>query len=416
MVILLVPNKLIVRELNAAVHSGIITDDDYPDSPTGEYSDRFTECIELGSGIAPPNEHNLFERIVVLSHLGPCSAMVSNLVAYSNGETLNRNIPPHYWHGLSVISRPTLVTVGVKGVRTLAILLLIAAVIAIAQAVSSLHGKKAALVLLGPFIMTSDILTLQQSFHHPMMIAIGFMGVAYLVRCARHNYGYADLLIPAFLTGSFYSFFDLLNFVPGLWIMSVAVVGGCTPCGHNPVACLRRMSAVGVAWLTGYISMWMGKWVWVDIATSWSGIRDFIIWKIRFRMNGAGDTDYAYGFAEGLKRNIVDWLDQPFSILMLAYTIAMILLCLARRRHLTLTDWAVSTSPVLMFIPLILISNNWHAMHAQFEFRSIPLVLGSTLFMLHVTSSTTPKLAAHCQELPHQTTKDCPLSDSVERA
>ena len=398
-IVLLIPDESIVEELQTAIHSGIITNVDFPKSPTGGRSDGFMECISLSAGITTNEDYNGFERIAIMPNLNICSQIISNLEAYSNGETPNSFPKPWYWHGLSVISRPAIATVGVNGVRTLAVIMLGGAVFAVAQAVSSVRGKLAALALLGPFIMTSDILTFLLSFHHPMMLAVGLMGVAYLVRCAERNYGYADLSVHAFVMGSLYSFFNLLNFVPGLWVMVVAVVGGCTPYNLNPAERLRRMSAVCVAWLTGYISMWAGKWMWAAIGTSWSDIKDIIIQKLRFRINGAGDPTYTYGFAEGFNRNIDYWLDQPFASFVLVCAVVMIILCLTRRRKLQLIDLAVLSIPVLIFVPSVLISNNFHAIHAPFEFRSLPMAVGAVLFLLYVISNRTPELVSNSEEV-----------------
>jgi len=394
----LVPNAAVLDALHDGISVGAITADDTPQLPTGGVSDQFGECVMFSIGLGAQEGDGWFTRAATSPNLRWCSAMVASIEAHSDGVGMVGTKKVRYWNGLSAIARPALPLVGANGLRVVAMLALAGSVAALASAVSASSGRWSAVALLGPIAATGDLLGLVQVFHHPLMLAVGFVGIAHLARSAAQDHDWDQLIVPTFVSASAYSFVDLMNFVPGLWVMSAGVVAACAPEGIDLRSRTRRMLATGLVWPAGYLSMWAGKWVWAAFATSWSSVANDISEQIRFRVNGA--TPYATGdFAAGLKVNVRHWLDQPLSPVVIALSCLVVLTLsvrAARKGSQSILTIATVASGTPMLILWLLVFNNHNEIHYWFEYRSLPIVLGVGLMAFVVvarapTTTATPK-------------------------
>ena len=214
----------------------------WEDLHSGGRSDLYGECVLLGMGISPPDEYSWFANIATSPHLNSCAPLMRRLDTYFTDNPLPSVHKIRYWNGLAVISRPVLALVGVDGLRILGMSFLLGALAVLVHVISCARGRLAALALLGPVFLTGDILGIMQVFHHSMMLGAGFLGIAYLAHRANHSLHWDKLTVPAFVVGSCYSFVNLMNFVPGLWVMSIAVVSGCSPPSQNLAERTRRMT------------------------------------------------------------------------------------------------------------------------------------------------------------------------------
>lgn len=381
----LVPNEVIVNALREAVRDEAINASDLSHWHTGNIGDQYGECVMLSVGLGEGRTSaatGWFSRAVISPNLGPCSKLVPSLDAYSqvspDVHTMRYWGKIRYWNGLSAVARPVVALVGVNGLRTLAMLALGVSIAVLYQVVSGAAGHWSAMLLLGPFVATGDLLGLVQVFHHPLMLAVGFAGITHLARCVARGRDWNKLSISAFVVGSVYSFVDLMNFVPGLWVMVVGVVAACTPTEMDTRLRCWHMLAAGIAWPCGYLSMWMGKWVWAAIASSWSSVADNIFGRIVFRING--ETSYTSNdFAAGLKDNIGYWFDQPLStvvIVLSGLAISVLSVVAVRRNIPRIMTAAVIVTTSLIVIPWYLVFNNHNEIHYWFEYRSLPIVFG----------------------------------------
>lgn len=380
----LVPDGAIVEALDAAVASGSITDSGVEHLRTGGRSDRYGECVMLGMGVGAPESYSRFERVATSPNLYACPNMINRLENHAAGGPLTSVHKKRYWNGLSAISRPAIAWFGVDGLRTLSLMALAGGIAALAVSVGRSLGGWAALALLGPLFASGDLLGLVQVFHHPLMLAFGLSGVACLARLAHQDRDWDEIAVAAFAAGSVYSFVDLMNFVPGLWAMSAGVAAACVPSTRDPMTRLGRTLAAGAAWPAGYLSMWIGKWVWAAIATSWSSVAEEIAGQIRFRIGG--ESSQASGeFAGGLSANIEFWIEQPLAPAVLVVSglvaVAAILRDALGDRHRLLSA-GVAAGAVLVLPPWLLVFNNHNEIHYWFEYRSLPMVLGVVLMAL----------------------------------
>ncbi len=384
----LVPNRAVLDALREGIRTGAITEADTLPLSTGGISDQFGECVMLSIGLGSREGDGWLTRAVTSPNLRRCSALVASIEAHPDDEPRTGVRKLRYWNGLSSIARPALALVGVNGLRVIAMLALAGSIGALAWAVTAARGRWAAVALLGPVAATGDLLGVVQVFHHPLMLAVAFGGITHLARRARKGHTWDQLVIPAFVAGSAYSFVNLMNFVPGLWVMSAGVVAACAPDGIDLRSRIRRMLAAGLAWPAGYMSMWAGKWAWASLATSWSSVADEVLGQIQFRING--ETPHATGrFAAGLRVTVRHWLDQPLTPVVVALSCLVVLLLsvrVARRGSQRILTLAAIASGTPMLVIWLLFFNNHHEIHYWFEYRSLPLLLGVGLMALAVAA------------------------------
>ena len=380
----LVPDRAIVDALDAAVASGSVTDTGVERLRTGGSSDRYGECVMLGMGLGAPESYSRFKRVATSPNLHACPNMINRLEDHAGGAPLTSVHKKRYWNGLSAISRPTLAWFGVDGLRTLSLLALAGSIAALAMSVSKSLGGWSVLALLGPLVASGDLLGLVQVFHHPLMLAVGLAGAAWLARLAGGDRDWGQIALAAFAAGSAYSFVDLMNFVPGLWALSAGIVAACAPPRCVPATRLGRMLAVAAAWPAGYLSMWIGKWVWAAVATSWSSVAEEIADQIGFRVNGESPLTTGE-FGGGWSANVEYWLEQPFAPAVLVASGLVAAAAIARdamvdRRRMACAGVAAGAG--LILVPWMLVFNNHNEIHYWFEYRSLPLVVGLVLMVL----------------------------------
>jgi len=257
----LVPDRAIIEELHSSVASGTITETSVFRQRTGGFSDHYGECVMLGIGLGEPEGQSWFSNLALSPTLHACPNLINRLESHAAGEPLTSVRKIRYWNGLSVVARPALATVGVDGLRVVAAVSLLASGAFLAAALSRAAGRLPAVALLAPLVAAADPVGLVDVFHHPLMLSFGLAGAGVLARRAAQDREGHGLVVDSFVAGSVYSFFSLMNFVPGIWAMSAAVVAASVPERRGARARAARMASVAAGWPTGYVSMWAGKWV-----------------------------------------------------------------------------------------------------------------------------------------------------------
>ena len=373
----LVPDDRVLDQLDRAVASGDLRNVNTERQDSGGIADRFGECVTATVGVGGA-EYSWVESIVLSPNLGPCPAMIDQLDGRSVGEALQPTAKVRYWNGLSVISRPLVAVLGVVGARVAAGVALAACALWLAAAVANATDRLVAIALLGPLVALTDPAGLVGVYHHPLMVAVGLAGAAVLVRRSAAGAGPRDLALLAFAAASVYSFFDLMNFVVGMWTVTSVLVGLAVPRSADLRRLGRSVVAVFVAWPAGYVSMWIGKWVWAALIRSPGVVWDEIRGQVEFRINGS--SQYATGeFGAGLRANLAFWRAQGLgtSLIVALLVAGAFLLARAWRQGSDLRRLVVVLGPVLVLVPWYLLTNNHNEIHYWFEYRSLGLVLAA---------------------------------------
>jgi hypothetical protein len=344
---------------------------------TGGIADRFGECVTATIGTGD-DELSWFESVTLSPNLGSCPAMIDHLDRRSDGETVRGVLKTRYWSGLSPITRPLVALFGVAGARVVAALALAASALWLAAALSRATDRVVALAAVAPLIALTDPRGLVGVFHHPLMAAAGLAGAAFLVRRASAGAGPTDLAVTAFAVGSVYSYFDLMNFVVGMWVVSAVLVGLAVPPGRDLRRLARTVGAVFVAWPIGYVSMWCGKWFWAAVATSPGAVWDEIRAQVEFRIYGS--SQYATGAVGAvLRANLSFWRHQDpgTPVILLLAALATVCVVVAVRRGAGRRRFAVVCAPALIVLPWYLLTNNHNEIHYWFEYRSLGLIFAA---------------------------------------
>lgn len=306
-------------------------------------------------------------------------------------------------NGTSVLTRPLVPLIGVRGLRTLSVALLVVACVVLASFVGRTSGRWAAAGFIAP-LATADLVGLVEVFHHPLMLAIGLFGVVVLGRAATGDLGDQRIAEIAIVVGSVYSFFDLMNFVTGILALSITVVGLCSP-NLDLRARIRRMVTTGGAWGLGYVLTWSAKWAFAAIASSPQQVWDAVADQFLFRLGG--DHEALSGrIGAGFERTLETWLDPRLTkLLVLAALVALVWAAVRLRPEDRLTAIVIA-APALLPVVFMLVANNHHEAHHWFEFRNLALSLSIVLMVAgHFAGGTAPISKGADRSEPHDDIK-----------
>ena len=145
-----------------------------------------------------------------------CSRLDAALETYSETGTLRPGFPYlRYWHGYAVVSRPALALFGVTGTRWIAYAFSLLAVGGMCAAVKRSFGLTVTLLLVGPALLTSDMVVAGLSASTAIGSACAWIGgwIAMLAVAVRPRWVTAAL--AAAVAGAISAYLDLMTTMPG---------------------------------------------------------------------------------------------------------------------------------------------------------------------------------------------------------
>ncbi len=387
-----VPDDTVLDRAQSGFDDGYISEQWPQDGLSGTPQDFFGECFLLAAGYDDGSRGTL-EVITGAPNFEGCGPLSSALEARSQGESIEAEPHFRYWHGLSIVSRTWALVGGVSSLRVLSAMLLLGALAMLANEARKVAGPLGAAGILLPLLATGDLIGLVSVFHHPLMLAVGILSIATLIRAAAKGWPPAQLAFAAFLLGAVYNYVDLFNFVPGVWLVATGAVVIAAPPAHSLADRVRAGVRVGVGWMAGYVLMWLNVWVWAAAATSPAQIWNDVAFKVQFRVAGSEEFPSG-GFGAGFLSNLEFWSDRPFAraVIFLVALVAVFAVWSMRRERQALYCAAVAVAPGLLVIPWMLASGQHHINHSWFEFRSFPMLVGLGLFAL--AAAKTGRLSA----------------------
>lgn len=376
----LIPDELVLDRLDRDLASGALAPVDVPRTPSGGSIDRFGECVLTTVGVDDGSD-GWFARAATSPNLGNCERLVASLRARAEGGQFTTVPKIRYWNGLSVVARPVLALAGLPVLRLLGLVSVMVGLGVLGREAHRIAGPVGAAALVGPVVVTGDLVGLVQVFHHPMMVAAAAFAAACLMRQAAAGVPTKRLVLGAAAAAGVYNVIDLFNFVPGVWLTTTGLVAVALPASRSALERARVVGAVGLVWPAAYVATWFGAWGWAALATSPGAVWNDITGQIGFRIDG--DSVYASGeFGAGLRAVGRAWLDQPAGETLVVAMVVVGAVGLWSMRHtpVVLGAVAVTIAPALVAVPFMLVTNNHHEIHYWFEFRSLPLFAGLALF------------------------------------
>ena len=154
-----VPDGRIAYHVLRAEQADIIAPVERPTTPVGTQADHFTECTAFSVGLGDRPGRNIVENAMLSPAYVSCRRLEASLRQLEATDTL---VPGttylRYWHGYAVLTRPSLGIAGVAGTRWIVFALVAFTAGGMAAAVKRAFGGLTAVLLVGPAVLTTDMI------------------------------------------------------------------------------------------------------------------------------------------------------------------------------------------------------------------------------------------------------------------
>jgi hypothetical protein len=353
----------------------------------GGSSDSFTECVVVGSGLGGTKDMSALHKAGTMPRLSNCKVGAEQVIALSEGrwpDELNKNaFYFRYWAGYTPLTRPVLALFGMTGLRIIVGGLLFLSLYAAGRAVSRQLGGLAAVGLLGPFVLATNVSsTPSTSFSQSLSIAAYLFGLALCAWAAGRSLTWGLAAVP--LAAGIFCYVDLLTTPAIGWALSSTVVAAVTWVRTQRLATtLLALAAAGLLWPLSFAATWISRWVLAIPFAGWDTVVESVKTTVMFRTTGAyrGVRDELWA---ATSKNWTYWQEHVATsqaVLWLGLAGAVAGLVLAFRRGL-----AHGAAAFLLAVPALTVPfwyealRNHSQIHAIFAYRGIPVALGVVLF------------------------------------
>ena len=379
----LVPDRWVIDALEDAERNGGLDATERSIDAAGTQVDEFTDCITLSVGLGETADQGLLETVALAPHLGPCSRLVDHLNPYDGARAAAaRDTYLRYWHGASPIVRPVLAAFGLPGLRAVNLLAIAVAGAALAGVVRHRVGSAAAVGLIGPYVLTTSILSLPGATNQALAFAAGVGMAAFAGTIAAGGLTGPRVWYPSLAAGAVFVYVDLLTVVPGMWLLTAAVVAAIAYAdGRNAVTIAGWSLLSGTAWFVGYAGMWCGKWLFAAAVLGRQRVVDVVTDTIQERVSGESPWSEP-GLGNAIDANLDVFTARPFVGSLLAVAVVAAVVRVARSDAGDLTARAAVAAAVLVLPVWYEIASNHSQVHAWFTYRSLPVALGVVLMAL----------------------------------
>jgi hypothetical protein len=229
------------------------------------------DCVGVGVGLEPGGAgwHNAIWAARPVADGNNCVALTA---AIANKPDVTWLPYPRYWHGYRVVMDPLTAWLSPSVYWYVMLAALIAALTWFAFELRSLVGGDAAVGLIVPTVVLTDLWVVWHYGVHAIAITLIFAGSAFFARKVRHPE--RDLILIAAVLGSLFNYIDFLHNVPWqpLLMAFVALAAG----RRGP-----ETLGIVVAWFAGWSLTFASKWVIaVAAGASWSDIFEVILYRL----------------------------------------------------------------------------------------------------------------------------------------
>jgi hypothetical protein len=282
-----IPNRPIVSHLKAAIKSGEWSSVNYSQGSMGDVIDHLSECDALTIDIGRNTYHGFLASALADAPIGGCDTAVPILEKWKSPSLhLDRGNYIRYWHGYTIVTRPVLAVFGVKELRILVAVTLVALFVALLAVMIRRAGWWVALALGASFLLTVDFWDLPGSITHGLSMAVAFGGAALVLSRTKSNDPWTWCTWPL-VAGCVFCFFDTIINPPLAWSLCAFVVGLAVFVeSSSPIRTVLASVVAAFSWFAGYGGTWSVKWI-IDIFVfGWHAFRTDIVNSIGFRAGG----------------------------------------------------------------------------------------------------------------------------------
>jgi len=339
------------------------------------------DCVGLGVGLEPGGAglHNAIMAARPLSDGTPCESLPK---AIAKDPIVSWFPYPRYWHGYRVVMDPLTAWLPMQTGRYLMLVAMIAALTWFACTLRSLVREDAALALIVPTVVLTDLWFTWNYGVHAIAITFIFAGSALVARKALRPD--RDLILTAALLGSVFNYIDFLHNVPWQPMLIAFVV----------LASGRRAPetlGIVVAWFAGYSLTWASKWAIACAAgVAWSDIYDVIL----YRLDGDAPGIVRHQFLAPTEKVISYLVNQTQSVMIFLVLLPTLLLPV---RWPDLKRFALLSSPLLIPFGWFELLSNHTQIHDWITYRPLASCIGILIAAAIIASRTEPAGASAAQ-------------------
>lgn len=385
----LVSDEQVATALVEGIDSGAIGTEERTKTYLGYTIDHHSECIGLTTGLG--NEgRGVVEVALASPNLGSCSVAVPYLEEWSEGDPLVRNWDYlRYWHGHAALIRPVLAAGGVEAVRVVILVLLLAAWGAFFLTLRSRTTTLAATLFCLPLALGTDLLVTPQSGPHGVAaVAVFLTGSVVLIAISRDP-TLATVAVVSSLSAGLIVLVDVFTMGTLSWTMTTALVGVSSWSAGIRNSKLLKYTAIGaVAWLVGYVTTWVSKWVFASAVVGFNDVLERVSNSIATRT--LGEVDYIdLGLGNTTTTVISWWLATPVGKALALLAVAWVVMAAMkayRAGHVAL--WMILSSPAVLPVIWFEIMQNHTQVHIWFTaLRGVGISLAVILLAAELVRS-----------------------------
>ncbi len=388
----LIPDNLIADALVDGVDEKWITAEPIKTGLDNKV-DRLTECTALTMGLGDGKGSTRLETAISNPNLGSCDRVISSLSAYESGEKL---IPVshyfRYWHGYTVITRPSLALFGVAGTRMIALAIVGFAFIGFLRLLSRDTDFTAVALLSIPIVLSTDFVDLAESTTHAIAFGTLMLSMALAWKLISNRPTLVSMFAGGVIAGCFCTYFDLMVFFPGsLAMVTTLSLVKAHMTGWRTFKLFMSAVAAGTGWMIGFAFTWGSKWLLAMATLGSENVYSTVKTQIAFRLSGEYVSVYPE-MGTAIERNLVHWLDRPLGTVVVFAgfcAIAVMVFKGLRSKNLQLSSLIILLSPMLIPLVWFEVLSNHSQIHFSITYKSLGLTLGIVLFALYVSSCLT---------------------------
>lgn len=347
--------------------------------------DNYTDSLMLntaytGNG-AEPFKSALFNtrQIISLQEID----QIKNLAEYQEGLPTIESSYERYWHGYLLFLKPLLTFLNYSQIRLVLTTVLFASFCYLLFSVYKKLGVQYSMALLVAGIFT-DFFYLGQSIQFVQVYLIGIVMSLFLLAVESQNKKYAIF----FITGALTAFFDLLTAplvtLGFLLIVSTELVVSEKFSLQAVFAQYKKILLHVVLWSVGYASVWISKWVLVDVVYNAGVIEDALGHVLNRTVNKPAD-DFSY--LKVLTLNIQQLIGyskfSKYCVLILA-SVCLGIFCVLKKSFKSIFYATVLCLPLLLLpYAWYLFAANHSYLHVWYTYRAQLVTVGAGALLFY---------------------------------
>lgn len=279
-----------------------------------------------------------------------------------------------YWHGSLVFLKPLLYLFDLADVRMFSMIIQLGLLFLVISGfvkrgrTEALPGLFVSLVLMNPITMAMGFCF---SAEYILMLLITAFMLFYHEKLMA-GYGYYFLFL---WSGILFVYFNELSFpMIGLGIPLTAYL---LLSGETPTQLIKKEILFSIMWGTGYVAVWIGKWILAWIFTGYNYFKEALQQAERYTSNHATWEVENPSLGDRLIKNINVYLKWPFVLTGILVLAALIIWTVMKRKQITREN-VIAMLPyfwvVLMpFVIYVVLGNGYSYVHYWFTHRLLSI-------------------------------------------